>query len=276
MNTLINDLAVGDFFAYSGESVAGFSSQCWKVASASVTGPSHVSRGVGCDDAAAAATVSEWLVAVVCDGAGSAQFGAEGAALASAAIVNKLREHLLEGVQQSPLRVLIDRSLYYAREQILELSESRNISPKAAATTVVGVICRGRRGVLFHLGDGTGIALSDSLGVTALSLGTPKEYANETHFLSDETWHDHLQLTPLFAADRILLMTDGVTPFATNARECKSNFVEPIARYMLQYPALTGATALKRLLNKDEARRQVSDDKTLLWAGRDLLRGVVA
>lgn len=255
-------------FAYAGEGACGFDSQRWSIASATVTGPAHETRGRRCDDAAAAATLNNWLAAVVCDGAGSAERGGEGAARAASEIVTSIRQILAEKPRNLQLRTLVEQSLEYARNEIVGWAKGHELPPRAVATTVVGVVCRGCRGVMFHLGDGTGIVLSKSLAVQAISLGTPKEYANETHFLTDTTWKDNLLLIPLQSVDRILLMTDGVTPFAVEANQPKLSFVEPIARFLLQYPAQTGAAALKRLLNKDEARRQVPDDKTVLWAGR--------
>lgn len=257
------------FFAYSGEAVADCASPVWTVVSASVTGPSHINRGKGCDDAAAAAVIGDWLVAVVCDGAGSAEFGADGSALASRSIMKHLAEHLARDLsQRSPreLQELIEQSLEDARQRILDLAEERGTAPNSVATTIVGALLHDRSGLIFHIGDGAAIALDHSLQVMAISLGSPKEYANETYFLSDSCWLDNLQFTPVRPVERLLLMTDGVTPFAVEGCEGKQDFIEPIARFMLGYPAATSGPALQRLLNRSDACSQVSDDKTLLWA----------
>ena len=63
-------------------------------------------------------------------------------------------------------------------------------------------------------------------------------------------------------------MTDGVTPFAMDLNGPKASFYEGVLAYLRRHGPDKGATAIQRLLDKDEARSKVSDDKTLLWAQR--------
>ena len=47
----------------------------WRVFGASVTGKAHLDKAIACQDAHAHAVVGDVLVAIVCDGAGSARRG---------------------------------------------------------------------------------------------------------------------------------------------------------------------------------------------------------
>jgi serine/threonine protein phosphatase PrpC len=253
-------------FSYAGGQTSGFEAGDWRVAAASVTGLSHEQKGTVCQDAAAAGSANGWLVAVVCDGAGSAERSAEASATVAKVVVEWLLSGLGGGRGRRRLRDAITSALEAAREQIVSSANASGLRTSAFATTVVGALCRGRRGVFFHLGDGTAMAFDRSQTLTAISHGSPKEYANETYFLSDDSWRDFLRVTPVRRLESVLLMTDGVTPFAVEAGAPKPKFVLPILQFLSSYPVEAGSAALQRLLGKPAARTSVSDDKTLLWA----------
>lgn len=267
------DDSPNDHFSYSGQGIGSIDSPYWTIASASITGPSHLARGVGCDDAAAAAVHGPWLIAVVSDGAGSAKFGVEGAAITCATLIEQLKIFLALNPRPK-LQRIIEESLQITHERLMERATMLAVHPHELSATVVGVICRGSRGMIFHLGDGTALIMDSSLVPRTISNGSPKEFANETHFLSEPHWHKHLQVNAFTQAESMLLMTDGMTPFVFNATVVKETFTHPIDRYLKTCTAKIGANALMELLNERDAKRQVEDDKTILWAGRTHRQGV--
>lgn len=254
-------------FAYGGAQAASFATATWRVASGSVTGPSHVKRGVGCDDAAAADAGSS-LIAVVCDGAGSSQFGGRGAASAARLITERIATSIHDEAT-TPNSDDVRSALADVRAAILADAEREGVKPSAFATTVVGAWLGATTSLLFHLGDGVAIAFRDDNDVLAVSRGRMSEYANETYFLTDDTWEESLLIEPVSGAiESLFLMTDGVTPFAMELNTPKTAFCDGVLAYLRRNDAAKGAAAIQRLLDKDDARAKVSDDKTLLWAQR--------
>lgn len=256
-------------FAYGGSQAASFANGVWQVAAASVTGPSHVKRGVGCDDAAAAASTGSSLFAVVCDGAGSSQFGGRGAETAARLSIERLASAARDEASLAPNLAAVRDALHEVRAALLADAAREGVKPSAFATTIVGAWLGEADGLLFHLGDGVGLAFAANNDVLAVSRGRLSEYANETYFLTDETWEESLAFEPLpDGTESLFLMTDGVTPFAMELNTPKASFYEGVLAYLRRNRAGKGAAAIQRLLDKEEARAKVSDDKTLLWVHR--------
>jgi hypothetical protein len=256
-------------FAYGGDGMACFDGHSWRSIAASVTGSSHIAKGKGCDDAASAREFGPWLLAVVSDGAGSASHGGDGASLVVKTVIDELIDILS---LDDPLRLsdVIHLALSHTRLRLSNEATERKLEIRSFAATVVGAVLRGSHGVFFHLGDGSAVAFDSSDEIVAHSLGTPKEYANETHFLSDEHWSLSLQITPLWKVDSLMLMSDGVSPFAIDGRTAKATFYKPLFGHLKSHISEAGVKALKRLFENPEASRQVADDKTLLWATMNL------
>ena len=84
-----------------------------------------------------------------------------------------------------------------------------------------------------------------------------------------DEWKDCLRFTDFENANRILLMTDGVTGFAFSDDFYKihRNFLIPVIEYLEHEPRKTYAVeALRNTLNNSRAQRLNADDKTILWA----------
>jgi hypothetical protein len=264
-----------------GTGALAFDQDGWHVAATVIVGSSHRERGAPGADAVAAGASAGWLIAVVCDGAGSAAHGDAGARLASSQIVENLVRALdaltrPSDIEQEvgPLRTIIEHALETARDSILAAAEQAQACAGSFASTVVGVACRDGNGVFFHLGDGLAIAFDAAAQAQVTSRGseTEQQYANETYFLTDKTWRAHLVFHPFTAVRSVCLMTDGVSPFACEAGVLKPTFLEPIAHYAATHETTQTASALTRLLDSEDARRLIDDDKTLLWATLDANR----
>jgi hypothetical protein len=261
-----DDARAPQSIAFGGENTAYLEAASWRAAVAGVTGPSHVRRGVGCDDAAAAASQGDWLAAVVCDGAGSAARGSTGASVAAGSIVGELLASVAGAPPSAALRDQVRAALAGARQKISAVATAEALKLSAFSTTVVGAVgCRDYV-LLFQIGDGTAVAFGPADEIRAVSLGRPKEYANETYFLTDESWSQSLLFEEADGVDSILLVTDGVSPFLLERDVPKASFYQPILEFLRRQGAGKGASAIQRLLTREAVRKVVADDKTLLWA----------
>ncbi|HZW18384.1 MAG TPA: PP2C family serine/threonine-protein phosphatase [Luteimonas sp.] len=241
----------------------------WRIFAASAKGSSHVAAGLPCQDASAFARHGEWLIAVVCDGAGSAASSHVGSSRISHATVQALtaRGELLASADHADIEKLVTDVLTETREALAEHARIARTELSAYAATVVGVVMGPEHGWFFHVGDGIGVARHDD-GIT-LSLPENGEYANETFFLTGHDWLAHLRISPIEKPARsVLLMSDGAMPFvmAKGNQALFAPFVEPVERFLAQADEATGTQALAATLDDPRTHGITSDDKTLLIA----------
>lgn len=244
----------------------------WRVFGASVAGKSHLDKGIPCQDAHAHAKVGASLVAVVCDGAGSARHSELGAQFVANTLAQALADALRQGAS---IQDLHDGALACAMAQVrggLEaLADNHGAVLGDYATTVVGAVMGPSVGLFFHLGDGVGVAqLND--GGEVISLPANGEYANETYFLSGERWRDQLRLLPIPRCVRgLVLMSDGCMPFAMSKHNVSlyAPFMGAVQNYLsCMDDIVLGEQALAHTLLDPRTHQITGDDKTLLIALR--------
>ncbi|MGH8079306.1 MAG: PP2C family serine/threonine-protein phosphatase [Lysobacter sp.] len=247
----------------------------WRIYAASATGTSHLDKGIPCQDAFAFDTRGEVLVAVVCDGAGSAPRSDEGSRLVADIVANTLGQRFerepaaLRGEAEAFFEVAA-AAVQHAREALIAAAQTAGASLSSYAATLVGYAGDARGGWFFHIGDGIGVAEAVD-GDAVVSLPANGEYANETYFVTGEAWRAQLRVLPAPApVARLALMSDGAMPFAmekNNAGLFKP-FFEPVARYLASVDEESGSRALHGTLDDPRTHGITSDDKTLLIALR--------
>ncbi len=285
--------------------------------SASVTGKGHLDQNQPCQDAHYHAVVQEILLAVICDGAGSAQNSQTGATFMSRQVVRGLSALVedkelpsLQPVNQEIFTGTLRTVIAHARDQLaatlsipapeeisalipdqnaaqplpvraFPLEETRQqqqqqemertqVSLRDFACTLVGCVLSDMGGYFFHIGDGFAIH-QQAQGLAQLSLPENGEYADETYFVTDHNWQEHLRIMPvppLDAGSFIGLMSDGPAPFAVNKTKTAFYlpFIEPVMRFLRTVPEAEGCLALKNLLEDEKTHRITADDKSLLLA----------
>ncbi|VTU29851.1 hypothetical protein H6CHR_03278 [Variovorax sp. PBL-H6] len=238
----------------------------WAVRASVVRGESHVRRDSVCQDCFAADVRGRRFVAVAADGAGSAPRSDQGSLLAARAIVSALL-----APETRLTRVSIIDAMATARAALADEATQNNERVDDYATTVVGAAMQGSNGIFFHLGDGLALAFgfaSESSEVRAISTGTPSDFANVSSFLTQADWQSNIVFTPVRAADSLMLMTDGFSPFALDRRgKPKPRFYQPILDFMRAHPGSVGAQGLTDMMNTPVVRKTSGDDCTLIWAG---------
>ncbi|QIG79759.1 PP2C family serine/threonine-protein phosphatase [Stakelama tenebrarum] len=252
----------------------------WRVAGSSITGPSHVQTGTPCQDRHRLHVAqSGALIAIVSDGAGSAEYGGEGAALLCDRLVARLDRHLSAGVRKTGTRAgllglcrAVREGVHDAREAARAQGAEAGVGLESFHATLVGAVMLPRQGGLFfHIGDGAALAIGGDGERWQLSAPSNGEYADTTYFYTEPDWRTNLRFSLIDGGyDTIFVMTDGVTDLALSARpgghEPFMPFFRPIGRYLAGATREEGEEALSATLDSGAVRERTSDDKTLVWA----------
>jgi hypothetical protein len=212
------------------------------------------------------------LIAVACDGAGSASHGGEGANIA-ARVLSSCAKAAIGSNGRQPDDEAVREWIDLARDRIAAVAERRDLTARDFATTVVMAISDGRSTLTLHVGDGAAIGRDkESSEWVSLSWPAHGEYASTTFFLTDDT-DIRLQIarrdTPI---DRLAVFTDGIERLALDFTSGKPHtpfFVgvsEPVARSVSNGCDVPLSKKLGYYLSSAAINERTDDDKTLILA----------
>ena len=258
----------------------------WSLGLASVTGTSHLETGLPCQDFAACRTSGDQLVAVVCDGAGSADRADIGARISAETVADRLidAEWTLDPDHPERIHDPIHQAIAQAREKITDQLEPDETLADYH-TTLVGIVADEGGACFFHIGDGFGLAALPELcrddeqanGSVhyweRLAFSRPENgwFANETYFLTQDRWENHLRFKHLVQPpELVVLASDGPEPFIVQDGKPNQAFIDVV---ILQCQRLDSDKArhayVEQILSSPKADPVTSDDKTLLVAMRE-------
>ncbi len=244
----------------------------WRYAAASVAGAAHRAEGRPCEDhAAIRATAEGGLIAVACDGAGSAALGGEGARLACAAFL-----HYAEANPAPEDGQAWGAAALRAVRADIEQAAATSAQPAAAfACTLLGALATPDVCHFLQVGDGA-IAFRPAEGAWRLAIPPQRgEFINETSFVTAPGASAALRVVTVPEPPAALaLMTDGVEFLAI-----RQATLEPHAAFFdhvfggLQPgdgpgEATGHAAWLQSFLGSPEADARTDDDKTIVVARR--------
>ena len=251
------------------ELTRGASEFSWRVVAASVKGPSHEGAGIECQDAFAFSIAEAGVCAVVCDGAGSAKRSGEGARL----FAERTTESLGLLISSTPhlsgdtIKNEVILSVEKARSELI--ADGSSIGD--FHSTLVVIVATIKATYMLHVGDGlAAVAPEQDWEKATVSYPENGEYANETYFVTTDTWKKHLRVTEANALSEkgvAILTTDGAMPFTIgeNMRGLEPDFLGPITRYAISTPPEDCARALANTIGSERARKISNDDKTIVW-----------
>ena len=214
------------------------------------------------------------LIAVACDGAGSASMGGEGAAIAARIFSNCAKAEIgRKGVHPDPDAIW--EWIDIARDRISAVAEQRDLTPRDFATTVVMAISDGSSTLALHIGDGAAIGRDAKSGEwRAICWPEHGEYASTTFFLTDDGAPRARIVRHESPVDRLAVFTDGIErlalDFTTNLPHAPF-FVgvsEPVAKSSAKGWDVTLSAKLGAYLASDAINERTDDDKTLILAAR--------
>lgn len=253
----------------------------WRYAAASVIGTSHEKTGGRCQDANdckiyALHDGEKILAAVAADGAGSAVCGGEGASRTCGALVGFVDEHLDSG--RTVAQITKDTvASWIARIQTLLEADAKAVSRERRdfACTILGLIIDDTCAACFQVGDGV-IVLADSEERVYGHVFWPDrgEYANTTHFVTEDDACEHLQFESINRhIVEAALLTDGLQTIALNYQQ-RTAF-EPFFKGLFEpvRSAEEGGSpelsqSLATFLASARVNEKTDDDKTLVLAAR--------
>lgn len=247
----------------------------WRLVYASEVGTSHTRIGTPCQDSCWAqvdqlAGGQPLLSMFVADGAGSAAKGGEGAELA----IEATAAFIAKKVKQGEFGLgdgLATEIVLAVRERIYAAAEAEKLKARDFACTFLGVLSTDVGTLVLQVGDG-GVVLDTGAGFEVAVVPMSGEYANMTHFVTDEDAVTVLTTkTYPTRALRVAAFTDGIQRLALNlaANTPHEPFFAPFFNGMARATAeqeeqLQGL--LVQFLSSASVNERTDDDKTLVLA----------
>ena len=228
------------------------------------------------------------MVAVVCDGAGSAKFSQAGAAFFSQSIAQML---LGLSVSHSVSISGIAFDLVQVKQQIIEqLSQIRlDLQSQLTAesslrdyhTTFTGLLIHSNhQALLVQIGDSPLITsqfvvrhphIDYFTNLQMYGDDSKNEYVNETHFITQDNWQSFLRVEPidLSQVDCLALMSDGCADLVFEGASVTPKIYRPFFGNLLfnltQSQSLQqGSAIIEQALGNPATYRLTGDDKSLV------------
>lgn len=260
----------------------------WQVYGASSIGKSHIDSNLPNQDSIYLQKTQNGMVAVVCDGAGSAKFSQAGAAFFSQSIGKML---LSLGVSQSVSISGIAFDLVQVKQQIIEqLSQIRldlqsQLPAKSSLrdyhTTFTGLLIHSNhQALLVQIGDSPLITsqfvvrhphIDYFTNLQVYGDDSKNEYVNETHFITQDNWQSFLRVKAidLSQVDCLALMSDGCADLVFEGASITPKIYRPFFGNLLfnltqSQSSQQGSAIIEQAVGNPATYRLTGDDKSLV------------
>jgi serine/threonine protein phosphatase PrpC len=256
----------------------------WRIVQASSVGTSHIEHGEVCQDECLAVTFcapdrEEYFLGIVSDGAGSASHGRFGAEVACARGIDVIEQWVRQEASLSKLTWRTVTSwIVDIRQHICHAAETKGLTPRDVACTLLGAIVGTKAAAFFQVGDG---AIVIGVGDSFHPVFWPDagEYANMTHFITDENALEHLRRKIWVSSletslpDEVAMFSDGLQRLALvyESLTAYKPFFAPMF-HTLRKANLAACDMLSdqlaHFLSSSKINERTDDDKTLVLATR--------
>lgn len=244
----------------------------WRWAAASEIGTAHLRLGTRKQDAMACFSTGAdraLLCAIVCDGAGSAEYGGEGASVVCRTMTEATRAYFnLRSTK--PDDETIWTWIDLARDRLATAAQGRGKVRRDFASTLVMFIAGHDEVLIIHVGDGAVVARRAGEGWSTLSPPENGEYASTTFFLTDDPL-PRLRIQRFSEAfTAFAIFTDGIENFVLDYRSAEPHapFFEPMLRPLDRVDEggrhAKLSDALADFLSGPRVCEKTDDDKTLI------------
>jgi len=253
----------------------------WCYVAASAIGTSHEKQSLPCQDYAKCEIIYDSdkmpvLVAVVSDGAGSAELSQIGSELACTLLIQEAANFLAAHSVPSIDRAVVSAWLESVRVHITKTAEEAEKRPRDYACTVLAALISEKHSAFIQIGDGA-IVISEGGESNWGWVFWPQrgEFANTTFFLTDDTALEKMEFDSLPVAVReVALFTDGIEPLVLDyaAKAVHNPFFDNM------FPAVRSSQAigfdaplsesLVKYLASPKVCERTDDDKSLILASR--------
>lgn len=243
----------------------------WRWVASSRIGTSHQRLGTRKQDAFKcflAPSKSPIVCAIVADGAGSAEFGGQGASIVCRILSIALKVHfkITEDLpSDDDIRVWLDN----VRDCLGNAAKNKKVRRQSFASTLVMLVASHDRSIVAHIGDGAVVARDNEGNWTTLSCPENGEYASTTYFVTDDP-APSLRINVFKAYDGYALFSDGIEDIGLDQRELTpyQPFFKPMIRPLDQSSILGHdkklSSALGKFLDSGPICDRTDDDKSLI------------
>ncbi len=245
----------------------------WRLAAARVPGTSHVKGGLPCQDDFSWTAEGDSFVVALADGAGSVRMAERGASTVVRSVTTSVRAALELGQTDAPS--ILKEAALAARRELATIATAEGLLLRDFASTLLAVLARPDGGAALQIGDGVIVVGEDGSDWSWVFWPQHGEYANTTHFITDEDAPGLLQVEPLPSqVSDIALMSDGLERLTLNlgGRSTHRPFFAGIFAPLLAAEG-TGhiavlSAALEEFLRSDSVAARTDDDLSLVIATR--------
>lgn len=219
------------------------------------------------------------LLAVACDGAGSASRSLDGAALA----VDRFLRDFGDASRCSGLdwisKEFVQDWLSRVCAEIRDRAEIQNLSPREFACTILGAVVGHDQAVFFQIGDGAIVVSNRAEPDDYGWVFWPQhgEFANQTNFITQQNALEVLDFeSEERGVDEVAIFTDGIERLVLDLHE--KTAPAPFFRTLFGWLVKTEPAALDEeipasevitaYLDSKQINEKTDDDKTLILATR--------
>jgi hypothetical protein len=256
----------------------------WRVAHTSVIGTSHEKTGLPCQDASCCRVVSDpdgrhVLLAIACDGAGSASRSLDGATIAVDRFLRDFGEVIRRSRFDGITKEFVEDWLSRVRSEIRDRAEAHDLSPREFACTMLGAVVGQDRAAFFQIGDGAIVVSNRAEPDDYGWVFWPQhgEFANQTNFITQDNALEVLEFEiEERCVDEIAMFSDGLERLVLDLKEKTAH--KPFFRTLFGWLVKTEPVAVgeeiptsevvSRYLGSKQINDRTDDDKTLILASR--------